>query len=330
MQLLPAIFIVFFIAYSIPQVNSNDTTTTTPPNSEPNPIQPVYSRVKQSTGFTTVLKCIIYDKKATNITWTRKGTQVKGDQRHTVVKSSNSTTRSTSLKIKSIESSDYGNYECNANISGKLQSATVKLLQRKHENPVRGDPTKLHHPLHSNASLRCFLPKQAKSIAWLKNGTEIKSDEHHDVVRSSTDKFRTTTLHIYSIKKSDFGTYECTANVSGKIESANISLAEKKKEPVLKAAHQKYTELLKSNVTLKCHLSETPTSFTFTKNGTAVQFNNSHKLAKFGTKKGKITAIGLMIEHLKSDDYGDYECEAVVNGKTHSAKIKLIEKKNAD
>lgn len=326
MQFLAQSSVFVFICYSIVLIASEDISTTTP-KSEPNPIKPVYNGVRQFVGFSAVLKCIISDKKATDITWTRKGAQIKGDERHTVIKSANSTSRSTSLKIKSIESGDYGPYECNANISGKLYSASIKLLNRKRGSVVRANPSTVKESLDSNASLRCFLPKHATSISWTKNDTQVKTDKRHEVLRSSTDKFRTTTLNIKSVEEADFGIYECSANVSGKIEFANVTLTEKKKGPLVKPFQDEYKEPLKANVTLRCHLSKTPTSMKWSKDGTPLKYDKRHKIAKFVLKSGKISAMSLTIEHLEADEFGFYECEAIIAEKRHSAKIKLVEKK---
>ncbi|KAM9852400.1 neural cell adhesion molecule 1 isoform 2-T2 [Aulostomus maculatus] len=245
-------------------------------------------------GSKGLVPCLVYGKPAVEVDWLRNREVIPSNEGSHVRKLPDNT-----LLIEEVKREDAGTYVCQAKISGRQinQQLPVSVvvnapptvhLKEKVQNAIAGPET--------NISLLCLVDGHPKpNITW---NMPVPFDPLHHQFNSDRSQ-----LTIWSVVRSDFGEYVCTA--TNKIaESSQTLVLHVFEAPEVSVSAEQKSVSVGGNVSVSCNVSGHPQP-------------ELHWLSKYSRQSldgsGRVRVVDgvLSIDEMLPSDGGLYSCMAV-------------------
>ncbi|XP_064495791.1 obscurin [Pseudopipra pipra] len=228
------------------------------------------------------------------VVWKRDHTEVKQDQRTTVV--SQGTQRK--LIVKKVTQQDQGSYTCEV----KDDRITFQVKVREPEVVFTNkDKVKkeVKAALSEDATLSCEVAQDKTEVKWYKDGKLITSSKKFKV--ESEGKSRR--LVVGQVEKKDAGEYSCEA--AGQKLTFRIHVTEAEDAFVHKEKVQKEVKaVLSEDATLSCEVAQEKTEVKWYKDGKLITSSKKFKVESEGKSRR------LVVGQVEKKDAGEYSCEA--------------------
>lgn len=286
-----------------------------------------------------LLECILEGSPAPKISWLHDGAEVKGDARHIISPPEELEPGKWKVTMEILEpdTSDSGNYKCNAKNDLGESNATILLDFNEVDEEDEVDPAFpqwAKPPTIRQVGDNVHFEGRATSISaitsteWFFEGKLLKQSARHNQICKKEGNEYLIRLEVENPQQEDGGKYRCVVkNAKGEVAS-NLTLDVKgnpKGDGFIKFVSQPTITPAKdlSTCLLECHVKAKPKP-------TVSWFNDEESVTTGGRIKlitkeegDDVYALQLQIASLQASDAGVYRCRASNSAGNANANLTL-------